>query len=190
MNSTALNLTILDELNDTSTDNCTNDYCIDDKDYIVMIEDHLFPSAYEWGLISMHAVVFVVGLLGNAMVCTAVYRNHSMRTVTNYFIVNLALADFMVILFCLAPTVIWDVTETWFLGEKLCKIVLYIQVSLKELSQEGLRDETILESKTVAGQHSILLSKHNKRKVDAHRALRLEEYMHKICAMGINTYFT
>lgn len=77
----------------------------------------------------MHAVVFFVGLIGNALVCLAVYRNHSMRTVTNYFIVNLALADFLVILFCLAPTVIWDVTETWFMGEKLCKIILYIQVS-------------------------------------------------------------
>ncbi|KAG8226879.1 hypothetical protein J437_LFUL005638 [Ladona fulva] len=76
----------------------------------------------------MHAVVFVVGLVGNALVCAAVRRNHSMRTVTNYFIVNLAVADFMVILFCLAPTVAWDVTETWFMGTALCKIVLYFQL--------------------------------------------------------------
>lgn len=133
MNGTVMNMTaLIEEENRTtaSQENCTNDYCIDDKDYLGMIEDHIFPSSYEWGLISMHAVVFVVGLVGNALVCTAVYRNHSMRTVTNYFIVNLALADFMVILFCLAPTVIWDVTETWFMGEKLCKIVLYIQVSV------------------------------------------------------------
>lgn len=72
--------------------------------------------------------VFLIGLIGNALVCVAVYRNHTMRTVTNYFIVNLAVADFMVILFCLPPTVLWDVTETWFMGEIMCKIVLYIQV--------------------------------------------------------------
>jgi 7 transmembrane receptor (rhodopsin family) len=53
-----------------------------------------------------------------------------MRTVTNIFIVNLAVADFFVILLCLPPTVVWDVTETWFLGEVPCKVVIYFQVSL------------------------------------------------------------
>lgn len=66
--------------------------------------------------------------IGNALVCLAVYSNQSMRTVTNIFIVNLAVADFFVILLCLPPTVVWDVTETWFLGEVLCKVVIYFQV--------------------------------------------------------------
>lgn len=68
--------------------------------------------------------------VGNALVCIAVYTNHSMRTVTNIFIVNLAVADFFVILFCLPPTVVWDVTETWFMGKAMCKVVSYFQVSL------------------------------------------------------------
>lgn len=55
-----------------------------------------------------------------------------MRTVTNIFIVNLAVADFFVILFCLPPTVVWDVTETWFMGEVMCKVVLYFQVRFNE----------------------------------------------------------
>jgi hypothetical protein len=117
------------EYDDNSTDNCTNEYCVSDDDYLSMIENHIFPTTYEWVLIAFHTVVFLVGLIGNALVCVAVYRNHSMRTVTNYFIVNLAVADFMVIFFCLPPTVVWDVTETWFMGTALCKIVLYFQVS-------------------------------------------------------------
>lgn len=116
-------------LNETYGYNCTNDYCIDDEDYIELLITYIFPKPYEWVLIILHSVVFVVGLIGNALVCVAVYRNHSMRTVTNYFIVNLAAADFMVILFCLPPTVLWDVTETWFFGTAMCKIVSYIQVS-------------------------------------------------------------
>lgn len=56
-----------------------------------------------------------------------------MRTVTNIFIVNLAVADFFVILLCLPPTVVWDVTETWFLGEVLCKVVIYFQVGVGTL---------------------------------------------------------
>lgn len=67
--------------------------------------------------------------VGNALVCIAVYTNYTMRTVTNIFIVNLAVADFFVILFCLPPTVVWDVTETWFMGRTLCKILVYFQVS-------------------------------------------------------------
>lgn len=109
--------------------NCSNDYCMSDTDYIDLIIDHITPKPLEWVLIVMHGLTFVIGLIGNALVCTAVYRNRAMRNVTNYFIVNLAVADFMVILFCLPPTVLWDVTETWFLGSTLCKIILYFQVS-------------------------------------------------------------
>jgi hypothetical protein len=115
-----------------STRNCTlyaNDYCEPSEDYLDRMLEHIYPDHYEWALICAHFIVFVVGLIGNALVCVAVFRNTSMRTVTNYFIVNLAVADFMVILFCLPPTVAWDVTATWFLGDAMCKIVLYIQVS-------------------------------------------------------------
>jgi len=110
-----------------TTVECSNDYCISDDQYITMIEEHIFPSPYEWLLVCLHSVAFFCGLVGNALVCVAVYRNHSMRTVTNYFIVNLAVADFLVILVCLPPTVVWDITETWFLGSLLCKVILYIQ---------------------------------------------------------------
>lgn len=108
----------------------SQEYCnMTREEYMEMLYDYIFPLPYEWVLIAIHALVFVIGLIGNALVCIAVYRNHSMRTVTNYFIVNLALADFMVILICLPPTVLWDVTETWFFGTAMCRIVLYFQVS-------------------------------------------------------------
>lgn len=123
-----MNFSELNEYNQ-SYHNCSNDYCTSDEEYIDLLEGYIFPQSYEWVLIALHSIVFIIGLIGNALVCVAVYRNHSMRTVTNYFIVNLALADFMVILFCLPPTVLWDVTETWFFGKAMCKIVLYVQVS-------------------------------------------------------------
>ncbi|XP_026750692.3 orexin/Hypocretin receptor type 1-like [Galleria mellonella] len=115
--------------------NYTEEPCVGDpefcnmtrEEYIDMLNEYIFPHPYEWVLIATHAIVFVIGLIGNALVCIAVYRNHSMRTVTNYFIVNLAVADFMVILICLPPTVLWDVTETWFFGTAMCRIVLYFQ---------------------------------------------------------------
>ncbi|CAG9792818.1 unnamed protein product [Diatraea saccharalis] len=117
-------------VNSTTVDECVGleDYCnMTKEDYVAMLQNYIYPQTYEWILIATHTTVFIIGLVGNALVCIAVYRNHTMRTVTNYFIVNLAAADFMVILFCLPPTVLWDVTETWFLGNTLCKMLLYFQ---------------------------------------------------------------
>lgn len=125
---------ITDTLN--STEECVGgvEYCnMTKEEYVSMLNDYIYPQTYEWVLIGTHTAVFIMGLVGNALVCIAVYRNHTMRTVTNYFIVNLAVADFMVILFCLPPTVLWDVTETWFLGDALCKILLYFQVSSTQI---------------------------------------------------------
>ena len=108
---------------------CSNDYCVSDEEYLNMIWDYIWPNPYEWVLICFYLVVFVVGIIGNFLVCFAVWRNHSMRTVTNYFIVNLAIADFSVILICMPPTVLGDITETWYMGSVMCKIVKYLQVS-------------------------------------------------------------
>jgi len=51
-----------------------------------------------------------------------------MRTVTNYFIVNLSFADILVTITCLPASLVVDITETWFLGQTLCKILPYLQV--------------------------------------------------------------
>lgn len=108
---------------------CRNEYCISDKDYLDRIISYVFPTPFEWSLIAIYFVTFMMGLIGNFLVCFAVWRNHSMRTVTNYFIVNLAIADFLVVLICLPPTVMGDVTETWYMGQVMCKTVKYLQVS-------------------------------------------------------------
>lgn len=51
-----------------------------------------------------------------------------MRTVTNYFIVNLSFADVLVTIICLPASLVVDITETWFFGKTLCKVVPYLQV--------------------------------------------------------------
>ncbi|KOC69078.1 Orexin receptor type 2 [Habropoda laboriosa] len=114
--------------NHDNTTNCTNIYCTSNEEYEDRMWNYVFPKFWDWVLIASHSIIFVVGLGGNALVCIAVYRNHTMRTVTNYFIVNLAVADFLVILLCLPFTVLWDITETWFFGLTLCKAVPYLQV--------------------------------------------------------------
>lgn len=53
-------------------------------------------------------IVFIVGILGNSFVVAVVHRNPRMKTVTNYFIVNLAIAD-LIIIFCLPATLIGNI---------------------------------------------------------------------------------
>ena len=53
-----------------------------------------------------YSIVFLLGILGNSLVVSVVYRNPRMHSVTNYFIVNLAIADILVCVFCLPITLL------------------------------------------------------------------------------------
>ncbi|KAK3091209.1 hypothetical protein FSP39_017983 [Pinctada imbricata] len=104
------------------------DYCgYDDERWYKEILQFVFPKPQEWFIIVLFIIVFILGIVGNFLVCYAVWKNSHLRTVTNYFLVNLSTADLMVILLCLPPTLIHDALESWFLGLAMCKIVAYFQ---------------------------------------------------------------
>ena len=107
---------------------CLNEYCIPEDEYLDQLYDYVMPTTFEWLILLFYALVFLVGVIGNLLVCYAIARNLHMRSVTNVFIVNLSIADLLVIIFCLIPTALEDVTETWYMGLIACKIVKFIQV--------------------------------------------------------------
>lgn len=74
-----------------------------------------------------YTVVFIMGLLGNSFVVAVVARSPRMRTVTNYFIVNLAMADILVVVFCIPATLVGNIFVPWMLGWFMCKTVSYLQ---------------------------------------------------------------
>ena len=72
-------------------------------------------------------VIFAVGTLGNTMVIIVINCSRDMRTSTNIFLVNLSIADLLVLLIC-TPTSIMEVyndPEIWYLGEAMCKILSF-----------------------------------------------------------------
>ena len=97
----------------------------------------IYLGAFSWILVVLYIITFMIGLVGNALVCFAVWRNKNMRTVTNVFLVNLAAADLGVIIICLPPALIADVTNTWFLGGPFCNIHLCLSVGIS-LKQSNL----------------------------------------------------
>lgn len=119
------------ETNSTNiTVTCKYEKCMSQEDYLNDIEEYVFPEPWEWGVFVIYTLTFIIGVTGNSLVCYAVWRNRNMRTVTNIFIVNLAIADLTVIICCLPATLSVDITETWFYGFVLCKIVYFLIVSI------------------------------------------------------------
>lgn len=91
--------------------------------------DYIYPNTLEWILITVYVLTFVIGVVGNILVCFAVWKNVDLRTVTNIFIVNLSIADLFILLFLLPSILLVDVTATWFLGVVPCKMHLFLAVS-------------------------------------------------------------
>lgn len=91
----------------------------------------IVPKPEEWILIVAYVVIFVLGFIGNVLVCFAVWRNKEMRTVTNIFMVNLSVADLAVILVLLPSALLVDITGTWFLGAAMCKISIALGVRIR-----------------------------------------------------------
>lgn len=69
-----------------------------------------------------YTMVFLVGLVGNLLVVSVVCRSPRMRNVTNYFIVNLALADILVLVFCLPATLLSNIYVREYLNFKIVNI--------------------------------------------------------------------
>ncbi|XP_020510412.1 delta-type opioid receptor [Labrus bergylta] len=74
---------------------------------------------------AVYSVVFVVGLLGNCLVMYVIIRYTKMKTATNIYIFNLALADALV-----TTTMPFQSTDyllnTWPFGEVVCKVFIAI----------------------------------------------------------------
>ncbi|XP_077156156.1 neuropeptide Y receptor type 2 [Paroedura picta] len=78
-------------------------------------------------LICAYSTIILLGLLGNTLVIHVVIKFKSMRTVTNFFIANLAVADLLVNTLCLPFTLVYTLQGEWKLGPVLCYLVPYAQ---------------------------------------------------------------
>lgn len=56
-----------------------------------------------------YLLIFLVCMVGNGVVCFIVLRSKNMRTVTNLFILNLAISDVLVGIFCMPTTLVDNV---------------------------------------------------------------------------------
>jgi len=74
-------------------------------------------------------VIFVVGLVGNALVIAVVTRTRSMHTPTNWYLVSLALADIILLVSAPLPTLVEYhlLIDEWVFGRVGCSAMVFMQ---------------------------------------------------------------
>uniref|UniRef100_A0A8C3AFZ6 Gastrin/cholecystokinin type B receptor n=1 Tax=Cyclopterus lumpus TaxID=8103 RepID=A0A8C3AFZ6_CYCLU len=75
--------------------------------------------------IVLYSLIFLLSVLGNSLIIAVLVRNRRMRTVTNLFLLSLAISDLMVSLVCIPFTLIPNLMRDFIFGTGMCKLVMY-----------------------------------------------------------------
>uniref|UniRef100_A0A8D0GCM0 Cholecystokinin receptor type A n=1 Tax=Sphenodon punctatus TaxID=8508 RepID=A0A8D0GCM0_SPHPU len=75
--------------------------------------------------ILLYSLIFLLSVLGNTLVIAVLIRNKRMRTVTNIFLLSLAVSDLMLCLFCMPFTLIPNLLKDFIFGSAVCKTTSY-----------------------------------------------------------------
>lgn len=78
----------------------------------------------------MYSLIFLLSVLGNTLVITVLIRNKRMRTVTNIFLLSLAVSDLMLCLFCMPFNLIPNLLKDFIFGSAVCKTTTYFMGEL------------------------------------------------------------
>ncbi|XP_005991458.1 neuropeptide FF receptor 1 [Latimeria chalumnae] len=74
-----------------------------------------------------YVFIFLICMIGNFLVCFIVLKNKQMRTVTNMFILNLAVSDLLVGIFCMPTTLVDNLITGWPFNNVMCKMSGLVQ---------------------------------------------------------------
>uniref|UniRef100_A0A8C5J6P3 Histamine receptor H3 n=1 Tax=Junco hyemalis TaxID=40217 RepID=A0A8C5J6P3_JUNHY len=89
-----------------------------------------FAAAGTAALGALMALLIAVTVAGNALVMLAFVADSSLRTQNNFFLLNLAISDFLVGAFCIPLYVPYVLTGRWIFGRSLCKLWLVVDYLL------------------------------------------------------------
>ncbi|XP_058491121.1 neuropeptide FF receptor 2a [Solea solea] len=94
---------------------------------ITYVGFYLHQSSTAAIFIVSYLLIFLVCMVGNGVVCFIVLRSKNMRTVTNLFILNLAVSDLLVGIFCMPTTLLDNIITGWPFGSLVCKMSGMVQ---------------------------------------------------------------
>ncbi|KAH8352447.1 hypothetical protein KR084_004189, partial [Drosophila pseudotakahashii] len=76
--------------------------------------------------ITLYTLVFCCCFFGNLLVILVVTLSRRLRSITNFFLANLAFADFCVGLFCVMQNLSIYLIDSWVFGEFLCRMYQFV----------------------------------------------------------------
>ena len=86
------------------------------------------PLSIEILMYIMYISVIIAALGGNGVVCFLILAYQKMRTVTNFFILNLAIGDILMACLCVPFTFVSNLLlQSWPFGSVMCVVVSYSQ---------------------------------------------------------------
>ncbi|GAB1601185.1 trissin receptor-like [Argonauta hians] len=74
----------------------------------------------------LYSIIFTCCIIGNCLVLCIIIKNIRMRTRTNFFLANLAVANFCVGIFCVFPNLSTYLSPAWHLGKVMCKLYYFV----------------------------------------------------------------
>ncbi|XP_071399368.1 KISS1 receptor b [Centroberyx affinis] len=80
-----------------------------------------------WLVPTFFGLIMLVGLVGNSLVIHVVTKHQQMKTVTNFYIVNLATTDILFLVCCVPFTATLYPLPSWVFGDFMCRLVNYLQ---------------------------------------------------------------
>lgn len=86
--------------------------------------------------ILLYTLIFLVSVIGNLLIIVVLTVNKRMRTVTNTFLLSLAVSDLMMAVFCMPFTLIPSILKNFIFGAAMCKIVSYFMGETKDELQQ------------------------------------------------------
>lgn len=90
-------------------------------------------GANQWSLSAKVSLAFVyiciivVALFGNTVVILVLSKSHRMQTVTNKFLLSLAISDICMASFNMPVMLVFYIKHEWVVGEFMCKFSTYMQ---------------------------------------------------------------
>ena len=104
-----------------------------------------FPRSFTVTATVVYAMIFALGLLGNVLVISVVCFNKNMKTSVNMYLLNLCVADILVLTICM-PTALTDIyTRTaWHFGEAMCKYRVNYHTALYSKIKQNLRSQVAI----------------------------------------------
>lgn len=77
--------------------------------------------------IPLYATILLLAVIGNFLVILTLVQNRRMRTITNVFLLNLAVSDLLLGVLCMPFTLIGTLLRNFVFGEFMCKIIPFLQ---------------------------------------------------------------